>query len=400
MSTAASGSTGSGPARLPALDALRAVGAIGVLAYHVGFDTGISLHGTWNGLLARLDLGVAVFFVLSGFLLFRPFAQAQAAGAERPGAGRYLWRRALRILPAYWVAVVVCLTVLPQNSDLGWREWVHSLTLTQIYERGQLHHGLTQTWSLATEVVFYLLLPLAAIVALGRRWRPGRTVVVCLLSVVITGAWLAILAFIGTSLYTMWLPSYALWFGVGMAFAAVHVALATGTAPPRWRLVDDLAAAPLACWGLALGLLAIASTPLAGPRDLAAPTVVEFATKNVLFMVIAALILLPLAFGPGHRITAAFSGGLARWLGAISYGIFLWHPFVIDATFLVTGWPEFSGGYLRLLIVALVGAIVLASLSYYAMELPLQRWGVRRVPRRRRTATESHSAVAVASATS
>jgi peptidoglycan/LPS O-acetylase OafA/YrhL len=400
MSTAASGSTRTGPARLPALDALRAVGAVGVLAYHVGFDTGISLHGTWNGLLARLDLGVAVFFVLSGFLLFRPFAHARATGAERPGTGRYLWRRALRILPAYWLAVVVCLTVLPLNSGAGWVEWTHSLTLTQIYVPDQLHHGLTQTWSLATEMAFYLVLPLAAIVALGRRWRPGRTVLICLLSIVITAGWITTLGFIGTKMYTMWLPSYAFWFGVGMAFAAVHVALATGTAPPRWRLVDDLAAAPLACWGLALGLLAIVSTPLAGPRDLAAPTALEFATKNLMFVMIASLILLPLAFGPDNRIKAAFSGDLARWLGAISYGIFLWHPFVIDATFLVTGWPEFSGGYLRLLIVALVGAIVLASLSYYAMELPLQRWGVRRVPRRRRTATESHSAVAVASATS
>jgi peptidoglycan/LPS O-acetylase OafA/YrhL len=128
--------------------------------------------------------------------------------------------------------------------------------------------------------------------------------------------------------------------------------------------------------------------------------VAQFAVKNLLFVAIASLILIPLAFGPGNRITAAFSGDLARWLGAISYGIFLWHPFVIDATFLVTGWPEFSGGYLRLLAVALGGAITLASLSYYALELPIQRWGARRFSRHQRTATESHSAVAVASATS
>ena len=53
--------------------------------------------------------------MLSGFLLFRPWALNAATGRPRPRTGRYLWRRALRILPAYWVAVVVCLLVLPQN---------------------------------------------------------------------------------------------------------------------------------------------------------------------------------------------------------------------------------------------------------------------------------------------
>src|SRR5436190_14296516 len=89
--------------RLPALDAVRAIGAIGVLAYHVAFNTGLSTHGTWNGVLARLDVGVALFFVLSGFLLFRPYALAAATGGTRPSTPRYLWRRAVRILPAYWL---------------------------------------------------------------------------------------------------------------------------------------------------------------------------------------------------------------------------------------------------------------------------------------------------------
>src|SRR4051812_26100870 len=89
--------------RLPALDVLRVVGAAAVVGVHVGFNTGAVYQGVWGGVLARLDVGVAIFFVLSGFLLFRPFALARATGARRPGTGRYLWRRALRILPAYWL---------------------------------------------------------------------------------------------------------------------------------------------------------------------------------------------------------------------------------------------------------------------------------------------------------
>jgi peptidoglycan/LPS O-acetylase OafA/YrhL len=206
------------------------------------------------------------------------------------------------------------------------------------------------------------------------------------------------LGYLGTALHTMWLPSYAIWFGAGMALATVHVALATGTAPARWRMINDLAAAPLACWGLAVGLLAIASTPLAGPRTLVAPTAGEFAVKVALYVVIAALIVMPVAFGPDNRVTAAFGGGLARWLGAISYGIFLWHPFVIDVTYLATGWPVFSGDYLTVFVITLSGALVLASMSWYALERPVQRWGGRWPARRRRRVTESQRAVAVASA--
>lgn len=398
MSAAATVSAG----RLPALDAVRAIGSIGVLIYHVAFNTGISLHGTWNGLLARLDVGVAVFFVLSGFLLFRPFAHAAATGSNRPSAMRYLWRRALRILPAYWVTVAVCLVVLPQNFPAPAPDWIHHLTLTQIYGPALIRNGLTQTWSLATEVAFYLILPLVALAAVGRRWRPARALAVSMSGIAITGAWIVAmqLGHIGTQLHTMWLPSYAIWFGGGMALATCHVALATGTAPRGWRLLDDIAEAPFACWALALGLLAIASTPLAGPRELAEPTPAEFATKLALYAVIAVLVVLPVGFGRHNQVKSVLSGELARWLGAISYGVFLWHPLIIELVLLARGWGGMKGDPLGTLAITLVGALVLGSLSYYAIERPIQRWGARWPARRRRTATESHMAVAPVSAAS
>jgi peptidoglycan/LPS O-acetylase OafA/YrhL len=307
----------------------------------------------------------------------------------------------MRILPAYWLTVVVCLSVLPQNDNARLADWVHNVTLTQIYQPALLRHGLTQTWSLATEVAFYLVLPLAALAALGRRWRPVRAVAICLASAAVTGAWIAAMAlgYLATSLHTMWLPAYAIWFGAGMALAVVHVALATGTAPARWRLLHDIGAAPLACWGLALGLLVIASTPLVGPRNLVAPTAGEFALKVALYVVIAALVLVPVAFGPENGVKTALRGGLAHWFGAISYGLFLWHPFVIDVTYWVTGWPVFTGDYLVVFSIALVGATMLAALSWYALERPLQRWAARRWNRPGRT-TESQRATAMASAAS
>src|SRR5690349_15606031 len=181
----------SAPPRLPALDALRAAGAAAVVGVHVGFATGWGA-GPWGGLVVRLDVGVAVFFVLSGFVLFRPFAWAHAHGARRPHTGRYLWRRALRILPAYWLTVAVCLLVLPGNAGASGGEWLRFATLTQFYGRGHFHDALGHTWSLTVEVVFYLLLPLLAVPALGGSWRPRRTVaILCAGGAVVTGGWLA-----------------------------------------------------------------------------------------------------------------------------------------------------------------------------------------------------------------
>ena len=91
-----------GERAFPALDGVRILAATAVVVNHVASKTGTSyVDGLAASLLGHLDIGVAVFFVLSGFLLFRPFPQAAARGRAAPGTGAYLWRRALRILPAY-----------------------------------------------------------------------------------------------------------------------------------------------------------------------------------------------------------------------------------------------------------------------------------------------------------
>lgn len=383
--------------RLPALDAVRVIGALAVVGHHVGFatgrNTGDTLTGAW---LSRLDVGVAVFFVLSGFLLFRPYAHAQATYQRPPATGRYLWRRATRILPAYWVAVVICLLALPQNRDASTADWLRHATLTQIYQHGQLKHGLSQTWSLATEVTFYLLLPLIATRLLGRP-APDRVVRIAVAALAVTTGWVALmhLGVLSLGLHTMWLPSYAGWFGAGMALASAHVALRTG-ATTRWAWLDDLGRAPLACWAVAVAALAVASTPLTGPRGLAEPSASEFATKLVLYLVVAVMLIVPIAFGPQTRTKGVFDSVLGRWLGRVSYGLFLWHPFVLEGIYVLGRRPEFTGDPLGTFLLTVAGGLVFASLSYYLVERPFQRWG-HRWPRRRST-RESQSTVAVATA--
>ncbi|HZN77602.1 MAG TPA: acyltransferase [Micromonosporaceae bacterium] len=376
--------------RLPALDVLRAVGAMAVVGTHVGFYTGAFLNPTWGGFLGRLDVGVAIFFVLSGFLLFRPFAEAASRGGRRPGFGRYLWRRALRILPAYWLVVTAALVLLSQNRPAPFTDWLRYATLSQIYYPAWNRNGLSQTWSLATEAAFYLLLPLVVVVAIGRRWRPGRAfAVVAGSGLVVSAAWFAAVGtgHILSANYVTWLPTYALWFSAGMALAVVHVAARTHGADPRWRLLDELAAAPVTCLAVALGLFAIASTPVAGPRDLTPPTPGALATRVVLFCGVAVMIMIPAAFGPANRFKAGLGLAPARWLGAVSYGLFLWQLVVLEVIYDAQNRLPFSGDPVGTFGLALGVTLLLASLSYYLLERPIMRWGFRwnrRKPERRR----------------
>ncbi|MGB0101297.1 MAG: acyltransferase, partial [Nocardioides sp.] len=153
----------------PTLNAARAIGAIMVVLTHAAFNTGQINQGWVGAVLARLDFGVAIFFVLSGFLLTRPWFLDAGAGRTAPSTRHYLWKRALRILPLYWIVVVVALTFDPANEDLTWQDWVANLTFTQLYRPELLPSSLTQMWSLCTEVAFYVLLPLLCWLL---TWRP------------------------------------------------------------------------------------------------------------------------------------------------------------------------------------------------------------------------------------
>jgi peptidoglycan/LPS O-acetylase OafA/YrhL len=374
------------PKRLPALDALRAIGAIAVVVTHVSFATGFSFRsGFAGGITSRLEAGVAVFFVLSGFLLFRPFALAAATGLRRPGTGPYLWRRALRILPAYWAMLLVGMLALAVNRQAPLGDWLRYATLTEIYQQGWNRQGIAHTWSLATEAVFYILLPALAMATLAGRWRPRRSLwaIVCF-GVVVSGLWYAGMVVGITNIYkhTAWFPTYAFWFSAGMALAIAHVALRTGTAPRRWSMLDQMGAAPVTCWAIAVSLLIIASTPLAGPRHLGEYTIAQLVAKHVLYLSVAVMILIPTTFGPHDRYKRLLEGRTSHWLALLSYGVFLWHPLVIEAIYLGGNRPRFTGGLVTISALTLAGSLVMATLSYYLVERPFMQlsylWADRR----------------------
>ena len=116
--------------RHPPIDGLRAFAAIAVLLTHVSIYSGLVAAGGDAARYAqRLEVGVAIFFVISGFVLYRPFLQARLDARELPRVGRYAGRRALRIVPAYWLALTVAAVVLSLPGVLSSERDRHLLRL-------------------------------------------------------------------------------------------------------------------------------------------------------------------------------------------------------------------------------------------------------------------------------
>ena len=365
----------------PTLNAARAIGAIMVVLTHSAFNTGQINHGWVGAVLARLDFGVTIFFVLSGFLLSRPWFLTAALGRPAPSARHYLWKRALRILPLYWIVVVLALTLDPANDDMGWQDWLANLTFTQLYRPELLPSSLTQMWSLCTEVAFYLVLPL---LCWFLTWRPRRAahqlhlpwVVGWSAALFVLGvAWQAAVAQIpgNEGHYAQWLPGYLPWFLVGVCFAAVSASLAVDPRDhPLERLGHDL----VGCWILATAVFAIAASPLAGPRTLLTPGGWEAGPKVALYAVAGGLYLLPLVFGPERQgwLRTQLSGPVLFWLGEISYGIFAIHMLVLNGVFRWLDLEYFTGRFITVAGLTLGLTIVLASMSYYGYERRIMRF--------------------------
>ena len=148
--------------RYPALDGMRALASFAVVFTHVGYATGRSLADDPVGpLLARGNFGVTVFFLLSGFLLYRPFAAYSFGLRREPRLRDYFVRRAARIFPALWVAVAVTLAFI-STFPSNWTNWASYFLLIQTYNHHDYDGNLGQLWTLVVEVSFYALLPLLA----------------------------------------------------------------------------------------------------------------------------------------------------------------------------------------------------------------------------------------------
>jgi peptidoglycan/LPS O-acetylase OafA/YrhL len=352
--------------RVASLTGIRAVAAILVVGTHAAYTTGKYTHGYWGLVGSRMEIGVPIFFVLSGFLLFRPWVKSAATGGPPPSLSRYAWHRVRRIMPAYVITVLFAY-VLYQFHDAGpnpghtWLGLVRNLTLTQIYTDGYLgkylHQGLTQMWSLAVEAAFYVVLPLLAYLLLvricRRRWQPKPVLGALVAMALISPAWLVLVHIDhwfpdGARL---WLPTYLAWFLGGMMLTVLQ---RMGVRCYAFMAIP-----------LAIICYFIVSTPIAGAPTTSPATLGEALYKTCFYAVIAVLAVAPLALGNEGLYSRLLASRPMVWLGEISYEIFLIHLVTMEfAMDYVVRAHVYTGSMLYLYIATLVVTVPLAWLLH------------------------------------
>jgi peptidoglycan/LPS O-acetylase OafA/YrhL len=224
------------------------------------------------------------------------------------------------------LAVFALYTVFTPGPNPGqtWYGLLRYLTFTQIYTDDYLitllQTGLSQMWSLAVEVSFYVVLPVLAYVLLRNQWRPRRALTALAALAAITPLWLFVVSTtqVLPNSAGMWLPAHIAWFAGGMALAVLE---ATGA---RCHAATAISVA------VALYLTVSVTT---------APV-----TKSLIYTAIATLAVAPAALGCKERYTQLLSWRPVVWLGEISYEILLLHvPVMAVTTYLVLRWPLFTG---------------------------------------------------------
>ena len=378
-----------GGTRYPCFDGLRAIAALTVIGVHTSFVSGFTTkHPGFGRYTSRLEIGVEVFFVISGFLLYRPFAVAHFGGRPAPAARSFWGRRLKRIIPAYWVAFVVVTYVLRADSGgPGWKGPLIFLGFAQIYFPHYILHGLSQAWSLCTEMTFYLMVPLYAAVLARRRGDPQRQLRAELLGLAALTAVsfayrIPVLVSHGSMAQVMpnWLPGYLDQFALGMLLAVGSAYLAATGERPRWLWHE---ASPWVCWGMALvAFWAVSNIGL--PLEPVKPSPLgPSLARQALYGAFAFFLVIPAVFGDQERglVRRALTWRPIALVGVVSYGIYLWHEGWLHMYLVWSGSRLFDIPLSYLTAVVTVLALVSATLSYRLVERPVLRY--HRRPRER-----------------
>ena len=388
------------PSRLWEIEGLRALAAWSIVVFHVWVFSSPAVLG-WNlgpftAFVSPLQSGVTLFFVLSGFLLYRPIAVALLDAAPGPSVWRYLRNRALRILPAYWLILLLVIFTL-RSASLGAsghgvstgpltdpRTFFLDVFLVQTYVPNGIWSGILPAWSLTIEVAFYLMLPLLGLAALafahGR--AHGRPRIAAALGPVL---FMLLLGAVGKILVAVYVHgpqrattsdwhgvldrsilTHADLFGFGMGAAFVLLLWERGIGARLECLLSSRLSRPLAYLGLPTLFLGY---------YLLTPYVYDAAVALLASFVLVRLLAVK---GRGEPISRSSLFLTQRWTvaaGRRSYSVFLWNYPVLaflSTNNLLAGGNDVGGFLLNLLIVAPTIA-VLSALTYRFVEAPALR---------------------------
>ncbi len=392
-----------GHPRFPLIDGLRGGAALFIVTAHALGLSGV-LDDAWYRALFKHNPGLVIFFMVSGFVIYRPFVAQRVLGAPHPGFLSYARRRFLRILPPYWL-ILTLLALYPGLRGVLTDDWWVFYGLLQVFPvydtaacAGGVGCGIPTAVTLPGEIWFYILLPIyvlffAALVKPHRAPRWLRTELLLLGGL----AAASVLARVWAGVHEPFVPwlffgtfGTFLWLGLGMAMAAVSVAREGKPANRAQRLISRhpgplWAAAVAICLGLGLVYPVPVQEELDGLGIFV--DLLALGAAGVLFM-------LPAVVGEsdGGLPRRVLSNSVLGWLGVISYGLYLFH-IPIQLELLRVGAPGLVPGatLIALLVMSLGLTVVCAAASYYLFERPLLKL---KEPRRRARARRAASGVA------
>jgi peptidoglycan/LPS O-acetylase OafA/YrhL len=329
-------------------DAIRGIAMTLVFVAHVAVNAdpgdGLENYGWAKQVVGRLDLALATFFVLSGYLIARPFVRSYVLGTKRPSVRRFTRNRVLRIVPAFYlVAALVLLrfgldgaiSPTPDNPsgtapESSWWQLLSVFTFTQSYTGGSATLPIGQAWSLDVEVAFYASIPIAAAIAyrlgsrLGSPAARARAALAFVAGLALVSIWLR--QHSDNTLATLASPPliiYAFLPGVALAIAEPWAVPIFADRPRRARRFA-IAAVGLAALAYVLYCVwdfNVETTQIhhaLGRRSL----------MSALFgmALLAALIALQLGTG---KVPRAFDNRPCNWMGERSYAFYLLHVWVL-----------------------------------------------------------------------
>lgn len=356
-------------AYIPALDGLRAFAVLAVIAYHLEWPV---INGGF--------LGVDLFFVLSGFLittllLRTPRSVNSQSGSLRVLLADFYLRRTRRLLPALTLVLIAvsawaAFIALPEqvtnlrNQGLGAvfyvSNWVFIAEETTYFEAFSDPSPLQHTWTLAIEEQFYLVWPVVALILLARRHRTWLTIG-SLLVATASAIWMWLTASSG-DLNAAYLGTFTRLHE--LLIGAIAALLIVRSSHNHHRAGSFRGARIV----IFLSLMIISTCMVV----LSPEGVAYYQGGSVLFSIVTAVLIIALVrFRPDGGLI--LGNPVVRWIGLISYGLYLWHwPMIVWLTPATTSLDGAALDTLRLL-----ATFSTAVASYYLIELPIRRGGWR-----------------------
>lgn len=380
--------------RFPLFDSLRAIAALAVVCSHTASFGGVVDEGdAARPFVGQFAVAVPIFLLISGFLLYRPFAAARIRRDELPSVKAYGWRRFLRIVPAYWVALVLITAWLgsnhvfpagnPSPTVFSAEGLVAYFGFLQVYDTSWGGGGIPQAWTVDTEAAFYLLLPVYAAFALWalRRFRAAAGELVLIGGVVVLSLLYKLVVVeakgmdaipVGPLPLLSSLPAYADHFALGMGLAVVSVAVGASDREPRFVHVIDRH--PWLPW-LVAAIAFVAVSKWIGMDGSATERMTpgQYLVRHALFGVVAFGLLLPAVFGDVQRglVRRFLANRALLHVGMVSYGLYLWHlAIIIQLVRWDYGSVEIVHPWITWLLPTVLGGVLAGSLSYYLVERP------------------------------